>query len=445
MCGIFVSNKSEINEKHKFLIEKRGPDHLESFNRDNFNIYHSLLSMTGDFTIQPVRTDKITVLFNGEIYNYLNDVHHPSDIYKIIDTYEKYNESFLNYLDGEFAIILFDHKKKKLLFSSDIFGSKPLYYSLNEHYLGISTYPELLRDQHYSHIQKCEPNSLYIYDLETNNLEIIRSNYKFELKQFKKNFEDWNYAFLNSVEKRFNKTKFDIILPLSSGHDSGAIACALNVLGIPYTSYSFSKNEDMNIIEKRIELKESENLGKSYLVKDLTEKERSASKKFIEENCSEFFYGPDLNYENKCQDGVDDPGAHGLTHILSQVKRDNINIRILASGQGGDEIMSTIQSYNFGSPNPKKFPRNIKKVFPWQNFFYGAQSSYLSKEENIAGSFGIESRYPLLDKEVVQEFLLLNHHLKNKMFKSPLANFMQFYDYPYLKGVGTKIKKGFNV
>ena len=38
--------------------------------------------------------------------------------------------------------------------------------------------------------------------------------------------------------------------------------------------------------------------------------------------------------------GFDDAGAHGLTFILGQVKERNNNFRILASGQGGDEIYS---------------------------------------------------------------------------------------------------------
>jgi len=31
--------------------------------------------------------------------------------------------------------------------------------------------------------------------------------------------------------------------------------------------------------------------------------------------------------------------------------------------------------------------------------------SYLAKEEYVGGAYGIESRYPFLDKKVVQEFL----------------------------------------
>ena len=113
----------------------------------------------------------------------------------------------------------------------------------------------------------------------------------------------------------------------------------------------------------------------------------------------------------------------------------------MASGQGGDEIYSSSQKYTFDKPNPYKFDQNLSNIFPWQNFFYGTQISYLSKEESIGGSFGLETRYPFLDKYLVQEYLNLSPSLKNKSWKSPITNFLDTYKYPYL--IGTKIS-GFN-
>ena len=39
------------------------------------------------------------------------------------------------------------------------------------------------------------------------------------------------------------------------------------------------------------------------------------------------------------------------------------------------------------------FPKNLKDVFPWNSFYDSAQYSYLGKEENVSGAFGIEGRY----------------------------------------------------
>jgi hypothetical protein len=57
--------------------------------------------------------------------------------------------------------------------------------------------------------------------------------------------------------------------------------------------------------------------------------------------------------------------------------------------------------------------------------------SYLAKEEYVAGSYGIETRYPYLDKHVVQEFLWLKSELKNKSYKHPLDSYLQQNNYPY--------------
>jgi hypothetical protein len=67
------------------------------------------------------------------------------------------------------------------------------------------------------------------------------------------------------------------------------------------------------------------------------------------------------------------------------------------------------------------------------------------KEESITGGFGIEGRYPFLDRKVVQEYLNLVPELKNKEFKAPIANFLISNNYPIKTGDPEKIKKGFNV
>ena len=105
------------------------------------------------------------------------------------------------------------------------------------------------------------------------------------------------------------------------------------------------------------------------------------------------------------------------------------------SGQGADEIFSDygfggIKKYNhsnFGG----LFPEDLKSVFPWPSFFNSSMESYLAKEEYVAGSYGIESRYPFLDLEVVQEFLWLKPELKNSHYKSVLYYYLKKYNFPF--------------
>jgi hypothetical protein len=60
--------------------------------------------------------------------------------------------------------------------------------------------------------------------------------------------------------------------------------------------------------------------------------------------------------------------------------------------------------------------------------------SYIAKEEYVGGSYGIEVRYPFLDKNVVQEFLWLSVELKNKIYKSPIDNYLRVNKYPFNEG-----------
>ena len=48
-------------------------------------------------------------------------------------------------LDGEYAIVLADFSKSEICFCTDIFGIKPLYYSIEGGDFSFSSYPELLK------------------------------------------------------------------------------------------------------------------------------------------------------------------------------------------------------------------------------------------------------------------------------------------------------------
>ena len=54
MCGIYFSNQNKkIDFDNNFL--NRGPNFFNKENYETFTLGHSLLSLTGDFTPQPVK------------------------------------------------------------------------------------------------------------------------------------------------------------------------------------------------------------------------------------------------------------------------------------------------------------------------------------------------------------------------------------------------------
>jgi len=57
--------------------------------------------------------------------------------------------------------------------------------------------------------------------------------------------------------------------------------------------------------------------------------------------------------------------------------------------------------------------------------------SYLMKEEYVGGAYGIETRYPFLDKKVVQAFLNLEKNLKNYNYKSAIHQYLLKNNFPF--------------
>ena len=109
--------------------------------------------------------------------------------------------------------------------------------------------------------------------------------------------------------------------------------------------------------------------------------------------------------------------------------------KVYLSGSGSDEIFS---DYGFGGEKKYPhsnfgglFPEDLSTIFPWASFYGSTMVSYLAKEEYIAGSYGIETRYPYLDKYVVQEFLYLSSTLKNSKYKSVLYNYLKKNNYSF--------------
>lgn len=441
MCSFLVTNKKIHDiENVNYYLKFRGPDHTEVKNINEWTFIHNLLSITGDFTPQPLEKNGIFVIFNGEIYNYNNgEKKYSSDGFFILDQYIEKGKEFIKFLDGEFALVIIDTNINRLYFSGDYFSTKPLYVSTTkEKEVGISSYRSALEKLNFREIHRVAPNLLF--DLDLTEWKLSFSSIKqWNLDQTVDSYEPWENAFFSAIQKRTEYNRTPILVPMSSGYDSGSIVCALQEKGYNnYLTYSFVGNEDKSIVNRRV----NKNIGFS--------KENSFIKDYISDSDKKeivdqmirfvepFYYGymptdDDMN-------GFDDKGAIGLYYLLKEVKNKH-GIKVQLSGQGGDEIMGNLQTYGFGGKfNPRSWPKDQNNVFPWANFYYGSNWSYLNKEECIAGSLGIETRYPLLDQNVVQCFLNLTPELKNKFYKAPIRHFFDKYQFPFKEE-----KLGFNL
>jgi asparagine synthetase B (glutamine-hydrolysing) len=435
MCSILITNRSisqNFNDLNR-LLKLRGPDFTGIHSRNGIHFVHNLLSISGKFTPQPFVQGNIVALYNGEIYNADG---YQSDGHCLIPRYHIHKELVTQHLDGEFAVCIADFDSNKLIISTDIFGTKPLWLAVNDSDFGISTYRTPLENLGFQNIQKLRTNKILSLDLNHKSIDYIGEVYTFDLTQHKNQFDDWTKAFKYSIRKRTQNLREQLFIGLSSGYDSGSIACELDKQQIPYHSYTIPGKEYIDIIAQRIR--------NNYAF--INPENRYQAHQYIKENVEKFNYticSSTSDYHEFDLDLRDDNGSVGLSMICHEAK--NRNQKIYLSGMGADELFS---DYGFGGhkiyPHSNfggLFPQDLRTIFPWNSFYGSSMESYLTKEEYVAGSYGIETRYPFLDKMVVQEFLWLTAELKNSAYKSVLDNYLKSNNYPYMPNQ----KIGFNI
>ncbi len=148
MCGIFGTTlrySRKVIEHKLELMNFRGPDHtgIKEFDVSSdmkLTLGHVRLSILDldSRSNQPfVYNEDISIVFNGEVYNYkelksqyLSDVtlRTTSDTEVICAMYEKFGADCVNYLNGMFAYVIYDSKNKVLVGARDRLGKKPFYY-----------------------------------------------------------------------------------------------------------------------------------------------------------------------------------------------------------------------------------------------------------------------------------------------------------------------------
>lgn len=132
----------ELLEKMIGMLHHRGSDGVGFYKREQVGLAHARLSIIDiEGGNQPVYNEDKTVwvIFNGEIFNYIelrkdlekkgHVFYTRSDTEVIVHLYEEYGHDFVQYLNGQFAIALWDEKKDKLLLVRDRVGIHPLFYT----------------------------------------------------------------------------------------------------------------------------------------------------------------------------------------------------------------------------------------------------------------------------------------------------------------------------
>ena len=212
MCGIYGSTKIY---DHSILLKKlnrinfRGPDNSGIVNYDNKVVFgHNRLSIIDlDYrSNQPYSYLHINIVYNGEVYNYLELKEElvrlgyvfstTSDTEVVCASYLRWGVDCLQKFNGMFSFVIYDEQNNKLFGARDRLGKKPLYYNYNNEFFEFASQPSQLAianklsinetaisqflvwhyvpdpDSIYNDVKKLKAGYYFVYDLAIKSLNI---------------------------------------------------------------------------------------------------------------------------------------------------------------------------------------------------------------------------------------------------------------------------------
>lgn len=154
MCGIagIVSEKSGLENNLIGMLHSqhhRGPDYTGHYFENGIYLGHnrlSIIDLSHDANQPfPSSDNRYHIVFNGEIYNYLELKEELSLFYTfktkcdtevLLASFIKWGTNCLNRLVGMFSFAIWDTQTKTLFAARDRFGVKPFHYSINpDHFI----------------------------------------------------------------------------------------------------------------------------------------------------------------------------------------------------------------------------------------------------------------------------------------------------------------------
>ena len=379
MCGIagFVTDvrdgsnerrdSAAILESMCAAIRHRGPDDqgMEIKGPAALGMRRlSIIDLAGGHQPMSGEDDSVTIVFNGEIYNYLelepllesrgHRFRSRSDTEVVVHAYEEFGPRCLDMLRGMFAFAIWDDAKQTLFLARDRVGKKPLYYSLtaNDTLVFGSELKSLLR--HPEIKRQIDPEALdayFTFGYVPDPLSIFKGIHKLPPGHYL-NFvngrisvhEYWDFQF-ETTEERQEKDYTDELrslldesvrlrlisdVPLgaflSGGIDSSTVVALMaRNMDQPVKTFSIGFHED------------------SY---NELEFARLTAKKFGTDH-HEFIVTPDIcDIVDELVWHFDEPFADSSaipTYMVSKLARDHVTV--ILSGDGGDEVFGGYTRY----------------------------------------------------------------------------------------------------
>lgn len=480
MCGIaglINKNNSPVTESVlravTSLVERRGPDAEGYFLENNIGLGHRRLSIIdiSEDANQPMKfDDKYVIVFNGEIYNYIEvkeqllkygySFKTKSDTEVILAAYDKWKEKCVEHFNGMWSFAIYNRKEKIFFCSRDRFGEKPFYFAENENiFVFGSTIKQMLffqkpvvnlpvlldylvlgfedysSETFFKKIFKLLPSHNLIYDLTTGNITVKKY---FLLKKDEALASADEEDILKLFKNKFNQSvslrlRSDVKVGtcLSGGLDSSSIAASA-----VFEYHKKSKLPFSAITAKSIMPEKDETLFASIVVDKL-----KLDWLVVEPTEKDFISNVD-NIIAVQEEPFGSPSIIMQYFVMQEAKKSG-NI-VMLDGQGGDETLLGYEryfvSYIASLPWSKrksalKYCANNSKLTQIQlllYYFYFLFPEIRLNRQRIKHSF-IKSKYlDCLNKNLIIEFANCSRNISDlqilEITKTQLPHLLKYED-----------------
>lgn len=397
MCGFVASFGKKLDyeslDKALSKLKRRGPDSKGTWSEDSVFLGSRRLAIfdLNERSNQPMTSisQRYVLVFNGAIYNYksLRDflikngviLKTYSDTEVILELFALEGKKMLHRLEGMFAFVIWDKESKEAFAARDAYGIKPLYFELSSDGIILSSQVKAILSTNQIIYEKdiysdfsfnnfgyvIEPNTWFkkIKSLEAGNYIVIKKGKITEKKKWFNLEKLWviadsekiineldcispiKKAIMDSVKKHL-VADVPVGIFLSGGIDSALLASLIsknfkkNITAITILFEDFENSSNDETLQAK---KIADELGIKHHIFRVTQAE----------------FRTDLP---KIFEAMDQPSIDGVNVWYASKAASNLNLKVIFSGLGGDEIF-------FGYDHYKKIPMflnilNFSKKIP---------------------------------------------------------------------------------
>lgn len=398
-CNLSPDNKADTLRRMLTRIKHRGPDESGIYVSNNIGLGSVRLSIidlaTGTMPL-PNANNSLWIVFNGEIFNHIelreellaknHTFKTQSDTEVIVHLYEEYGPEFLNKLNGQFAIAIWDKTKQELFLARDRVGIRPLFYTtigntfvfaseiksflefpefhpkisektLSEYF---TFWTSLSADTIFEGVSELPPGSYMTINARSKSIKtywtlpITKPN-AYEFNTVKEAAETFETIFTDAVKLRL-RADVPVAAYLSGGLDSSITTAFIKKIS-PNNLRTFS----IGFTEKDFDESSYQNIAKDYF------KTQHSSVTCSPKDISDSFKAIVWHAEAPLLRTAPTP-----MNLLAKSVRAH-NIKVVITGEGADELFggynifkeTKIKHFWAKDPQSKYRPLLLKKLYPY--------------------------------------------------------------------------------